>query len=203
MKLYAEKPWRFTRQIVADMAAIVWSAVWIWAAVTLYHLVQKLAVPGQKLESAGGSLAADLTSVQDRARGIPLVGDQVSAPFGNAAKAAGTIAEAGRDQQDAVGSLATALAWLTAGIPVLMALVLWLPLRMSWIRAASTAAKLRRYEGGSELLALRALATAPLRRVASLDSTVVAGWRRGDTAAIDQLAALELRRLGLRGSPRE
>ncbi|MDI1466393.1 hypothetical protein QEZ54_35990 [Catellatospora sp. KI3] len=202
MKLYAEKPWRFTRQIVADAAAIVWSAVWIWAAVTLYHLVQQLAVPGQKLESAGSSLAGDLASVQARAHGIPLVGDELSAPFGNAAKAATTIAEAGRSQQAAIGDLATALAWLTAGLPVLIALALWLPLRLSWIRSASTAAKLRRYESGSELLALRALATAPLRRVASLDSSVVAGWRRGDPAAIDQLAALELRRLGLRGTPR-
>jgi hypothetical protein len=60
------------------------------------------------------------------------------------------------------------------------------------------AAKLRRYEGGSELLALRALATAPLRRLASLDSDVVSGWRTGDPVTIESLAALELRRLGLR-----
>lgn len=202
MKLYAEKPWRFTRQIIADAAAVVWSAIWIWAAITLYHLVQQLAVPGRKLESAGTSLAADLAEAQSRAGRIPVVGDQVGAPFGSAANAANTIAEAGRDQQSAIGDLATVLAWLTAGIPVLMALALWLPLRLSWIRAASVAAKVRRHEGGSELLALRALATAPLRRLASLDSTVVAGWRTGDPQAIDQLAALELRRLGLRGTPR-
>lgn len=202
MKLYAEKPWRFTRQIIADVTALVWSAIWIWAAITLYDLVQKLAVPGQKLESAGVNLAADMAEAKARAGRIPLVGDEVGAPFGSAANAANSIAEAGRDQQEAIANLATVLAWLTAGIPVLMALALWLPLRLSWIRAASVAAKVRRYPGGGELLALRALATAPLRRLASLDSGVVAGWRTGDPDAVEQLAALELRRLGLRGSPR-
>ncbi|GAA1645153.1 hypothetical protein [Catellatospora bangladeshensis] len=202
MKLYAEKPWRFTRQIVADIAALTWSAVWIWAAITLYHLVEKLAVPGQKLERAGVDLAADMMEAQERAQGVPLVGDRLSSPFGSAAGAAQTIAEAGRDQQLAIENLAIVLALLTAGIPLLMALALWVPFRLSWIRAASTAAKVRRYPGGSELLALRALATAPLRRLASLDDGVVAGWRTGDPRSIDQLAALELRRLGLRGSPR-
>ncbi len=202
MKLYAEKPWRFTRQIIADVAALVWRAVWMWAAITLYQLVQQLAVPGRKLESAGVSLAQDMVQAQERAQRVPLVGDELSSPFGSAAGAAETIAEAGRDQQHAIENLATVLAWLTAGIPVLMALALWVPLRLTWIRAASVAAKVRRHPGGSELLALRALATAPLRRLASLDSGTVAGWRTGDPQAVEQLAALELRRLGLRGSPR-
>ncbi|MBB5869270.1 hypothetical protein F4553_002649 [Allocatelliglobosispora scoriae] len=202
MRIYAERKRRLTRQLIADATAIAWSVLWIWVAITVYGVVKALAAPGKKLESAGVSLAADLAEAQSKAQGIPLVGESVGKPFGSAANAAETIAEAGRTQQSAVGDLATVLAVLTAGVPILLALALWIPLRLTWIRAASIAAKLRKYEGGSELLALRALATAPLRRLAELDSNVVAGWRNGDPQAVEDLAALELGRLGLRVTPK-
>ena len=70
MKVYAERPWRLTRQIVADVALAVWCLLWIWAAVTLYHFVEKLAVPGQKLESSGDKLAASLTKFMDENKGM-------------------------------------------------------------------------------------------------------------------------------------
>lgn len=202
MRIYAERKRRLTRQLIADATAIAWSVLWVWVAITVYQVVKTLATPGRKLESAGESLAADLSEAQSKAQGIPLVGDDVAKPFGSAAGAARTIADAGRSQQDAVSDLATVLAVLTAGVPILLALALWVPLRLTWIRAASVAARLRKYEGGSELLALRALATAPLRRLAELDSNVVAGWRNGDPQAVEDLAALELRRLGLRLAPK-
>uniref|UniRef100_UPI000E3CE384 hypothetical protein n=1 Tax=Allorhizocola rhizosphaerae TaxID=1872709 RepID=UPI000E3CE384 len=150
MKVYAERPWRLTRQIVADLALAGWSLLWIWSAVWLYHFVQKLAVPGQKLESSGDRLAADLTDAQNRAAAVPLIGRNVAAPFGSAAEAARGIADAGRTQQEAVGDLATVLAWLTGGVPILIALALWLPFRALWIRAASAAARVRRRPGGQE-----------------------------------------------------
>lgn len=197
MKIYAEKPLRFTRQIVADAIAVAWCVMWVWAALTLYDLVGRLAEPGEKLEAAGASLSTNLAEARDKAKGIPLVGGSVSEPFGSASDAAANIADAGRAQQEAIGDLATVLALLTAGIPVIIALALWLPFRVAWIRSASTAAKVRRHSGGAELLALRALATAPLRRLAALDTEIVSGWRHGDPVAIEQLASLELRRLGL------
>lgn len=198
MKVYAERPWRLTRQIVADLTLAAWSLLWIWASITLYHFVQRLAVPGQKLESSGDRLAADLADAERRAAAVPLIGRQVAAPFGSASDAARGIADAGRSQQEAVGDLATVLAWFTAGVPILLALMLWFPFRAMWIRAASAAARVRRRPGGTELLALRALATAPLKRLSDIDEDVVAGWRTGEPACVEALARLELRRLGLR-----
>ncbi len=202
MKVYAERPWRLTRQIVADLALAGWSLLWIWAAFGLYHFVQKLAVPGQKLESAGDKLAGNLSDAESRAAAVPLIGRSVAAPFGSAAEAARGIADAGRTQQEAVGDLATVLAWFTGAVPILIALALWFPFRAVWIRAASAAARVRKRPGGSELLALRALANAPLKRLSdlqrNLDEDVVAGWRTGEQSCIDALARLELRRLGLK-----
>jgi len=57
---------------------------------------------------------------------------------------------------------------------------------------------LRGGRGGADLLALRALANQPLRRLAKIDPDPVAAWRRGDATAVDALARLELGRLGLR-----
>jgi hypothetical protein len=48
-----------------------------------------------------------------------------------------------------------------------------------------------------ELLAARALATAPLPTLAALPAGTGAAWRAGDPGATRTLAALELRRLGL------
>src|SRR6266545_1699921 len=48
------------------------------------------------------------------------------------------------------------------------------------------------------VLALRALATQPLRRLSAVDDDPVAAWRQGDPETVAALADLELRRLGLR-----
>jgi hypothetical protein len=202
MKVYAERPWRFTRQIIADLTLAAWSLLWIWTAVWLYHFVQQLAIPGQKLESSGDRLAENLADAQRRVESTPLIGKTVAAPFGNAADAARGIAEAGRTQQNAVHDLATVLGWFTGVVPILLALALWIPFRAMWIRTATVAVKIRTRPGGAELLALRALVTAPLRRLNDLDQDLISGWRTGEPSCIEALARLELRRLGLRAKLR-
>jgi hypothetical protein len=52
--------------------------------------------------------------------------------------------------------------------------------------------------GDLELLAARAVATAPLPRLAALPPGTGAAWRAGDPGAVRALAALEAARLGLR-----
>jgi hypothetical protein len=49
-----------------------------------------------------------------------------------------------------------------------------------------------------ELLAVRALATAPLPALAGLPAGTGSAWQAGDPAAVRALAGLELGRLGLR-----
>jgi hypothetical protein len=77
----------------------------------------------------------------------------------------------------------------------------WLPLRLRWKRRAGAAAVLATAPAGRDLLALRALANQPVRRLTKLSPEVAEGWRRGDEATVEALAELELRRLGVR-SPR-
>jgi len=87
-------------------------------------------------------------------------------------------------------------------VPLALVLFLWLPLRLRWIRRAGVASGVRDQPAGRDLLALRALASQPLNELAKLGPDIAQSWRNGDAEAVDALAALELRRLGLKASAR-
>ncbi|MEV4538138.1 hypothetical protein AB0J82_30580 [Asanoa sp. NPDC049518] len=198
MKIYADRFPRFLLQVVTDLFVIAWVYFWIRGALWLQDQVQKLGVPGQKLEGAGSALAANLAEASSKVGRVPLVGDELTTPFEKAAGAARSVAEAGQSQQDVVGDLALALAVITAVLPILFVLLFWLPLRVRWVRRASAASRVRKSAAGRDLLALRALATQPLSKLAKLGPDVAESWRRSDDSTVDALAALELKSLGLR-----
>ncbi|MEQ4303635.1 hypothetical protein ABNF97_20020 [Plantactinospora sp. B6F1] len=201
MRVYADRFPTAARQLLTDLLVVAWIYLWIRAAMWLHDLVQKLAVPGQKLEGAGGGLADNLADAGGKVGRVPVVGDELTAPFENAAEAARAMAEAGRDQQALVGELALALSLALLVFPLGVVLVGWLPLRVRWMRRAGAARALRSAPAGRDLLALRALATQPIRKLTRIDPDVAQAWRRGDADTVDALAALELRALGLRATP--
>jgi hypothetical protein len=200
VKLYADRPTTLVRQLLTDLLVIVWVYAWVRVATWIYDLVSKLAAPGRGLESAGTGLADNLASAGRKIDRVPAAGDALASPFAHAADAARSIASAGHDEQVIVRQLAVVLAVAVAAVPLGLVLFVWLPLRVRWMRRAGAAAVLRRATAGRDLLALRALAGQPLRRLAALDPDIAAAWRRGDPTAVEALAALELKRLGLRGS---
>jgi hypothetical protein len=203
MKFYAEAPARRGRQLLTDLAVIVWVYVWVWLAVKLYDLVEKLAVPGQKMEDAGNGISGNLSDAGGKVGDIPGIGGKLAEPFDKAAQAGKSLADAGREQQSIVHDMAWVLALLLLMVPLALVLLVWLPLRLRWIRRASAAAMLRGGPGGADLLALRALANQPLRRLSRVDTDPVAAWRRGDQQVVTDLAGLELRNLGLRARAKQ
>ena len=78
-------------------------------------------------------------------------------------------------------------------VPLALVLFVWLPLRIRWIRRASSPRRCAREPAGRDLLALRALANQPLRRLATLHPDPADAWRDGDERRGQALAALELR----------
>ncbi|GIJ25699.1 hypothetical protein Vqi01_08610 [Micromonospora qiuiae] len=184
--------------MLTDLLVVVWVYAAIRSALWLHDLVQKLAVPGEKLEGAGGGLADNLAEAGGKVSRLPLVGDELTAPFERAAGAARSLAEAGRDQQELVDQLALALAVGLLIVPLGLVLFGWLPLRVRWVRRAGSAAALAAVPAGRDLLALRALAGQPLRRLTRIAPDVAEAWRQGDEQTINALAALELHHLGLR-----
>jgi hypothetical protein len=150
------------------------------------------------VENLGKSVAGDMNSAADAASGVPLVGDELAKPLGALADAGGAVSGAGQSAQDAVATLATVLAVVLVVLPVGWLLLRWLPWRLQYAREAGAAQRLLTGTPDLEILAARALATAPLPRLAALPSGTGAAWHTGDPAAVRLLAALELDRLGLR-----
>jgi hypothetical protein len=202
MKLYADPPGTRTRQLFTDLFVVAWLWFWIWLATKLYDLVLKLAVPGQKLAGAGDGMAGGLSDAGGAVNKVPGVGGSMASPLDHAADAARSLADAGRQEIAVAHDLAWALALLLLVGPVLVVLLGWLPLRLRWIRRANAAIGVRDSTAGRDLLALRALANQPLRRLAAIDPDPVGAWRAGDESTMDALARLELRRLGLRPARR-
>ncbi|BCB79325.1 hypothetical protein GCM10022251_21210 [Phytohabitans flavus] len=198
MKIYADRGPAAARQLVTDLLVVAWVYAAIRAAMWVHDLVQKLAVPGQRLEGAGTGLADGLSDAGGKINRLPGVGDELAAPFRSAADAARSMAGAGQQQQDVVNDLALALSLGLLVFPLGLVVFVWLPLRLRWIRRAGAAASLRDAPAGRDLLALRALATQPLRKLTKIDPDVAQAWRRGDEDTVTALAALELKALGLR-----
>ena len=195
VKLYAETAGLRARQVLGDLAVVAWTAAWVWAGVTLYRLVEKLAVPGARLEQAGGGFAGDVAEIQQKVGRVPVVGNELQGPFGRLAGVGQTLADAGATQQQVVHQLALWLGILVAAVPVVTLLLAWLPRRVSWAREAGAASRLRLAGADLELFALRAVANRPLRQLHRVTPDPTGALRAGDYEA---LADLELRALGLR-----
>jgi hypothetical protein len=200
--MYADRLPVAIRQVLTDVAVVIWVYAWIRVGVWLHAMVLRLGVPGQKLESAGRGIADNLADAGGKVGRVPLVGDQLTKPFTGAANAARSLADAGREQQEIVGNLALILTLLALALPLGLVLFVWLPLRLRWMRRARAASAVRDEPAGRDLLALRALATRPLHQLAALGPDVAQSWRAGDAATVEALAALELRDLGLRPAAR-
>ena len=202
MKFYADRLPTAIRQLLTDLLVVGWVCLWARVGFWVHDMVEKLGVPGAKLESAGGGIADNLADAGDKVGDVPLVGDELVKPFAGAADAARALADAGRTQQEVVGRMAVVLALVAVAVPLALVLFGWLPRRLRWMRRAGVAAAVRDAPAGRDLLALRALAGQPLDRLARLGPDIAQSWRNGDAAAVDALAELELSRLGLRGARR-
>ncbi len=197
VRFYADRPRTGLRQVTTDLLVVAWIAFWVWVASKVYDTALKLAVPGQKLEGAGEGIAGGLHDAGDKVNNVPAVGGALATPLDKAAGAAEALADAGREQQAAVHNLAVMLVVLLLIVPLSLVLFVWLPLRIRWIRRASYATALRGIPAGRDLLALRALANQPLRRLVRIHGDPASAWRDGDDRTVEALAAIELRALGL------
>jgi hypothetical protein len=198
MQFYARHPVLHTRQLAADLGMLAWLVLWVLVARAVHAAVLVLAEPGRAVEDLGTSVAENMASAAGVAEGVPVVGDELAAPFDALADGSGSVSGAGQAAQDAVGTLATVLAVVLVVLPVGWLLLRWLPWRLGWAREAAAARRLVTGTPDLHVLAARALATAPLPRLAALPAGTGAAWHAGDPTAVRALAALELDRLGLR-----
>ena len=198
MKLYAEVGARRFGQVVGDLMLVAWVWVCVELGRVVFRVTDALGAPGRKAAEAGDGLAGDLRRLSEPIGKVPAVGDQLRAPIDGAAGAAGKLAQAGRDQAHAVEQLAYVLAAVTIGLPVLFAVLIWVPRRIRFARRASAAQRFIDNAADLDLFALRAMANQPMHKLAKISADPVAAWRDGDREIVTALATLELRSTGLK-----
>ncbi|GGC16631.1 hypothetical protein [Cellulomonas carbonis] len=198
MALYADLPARRTRQLLGDVLVVAWVLLWVAVARAVHAQVSALAGPGRTLEDAGRTLEGGLSDAGEAIGRAPVIGDELRAPFDTAGGAAATLAEAGIAVQDGVARTAVVAALAVAAWPVLVVAGAWVLHRWRGVRRAAAARRLLTAPGGTDLLALRALARVPLRDLAALGPDVASAWRRGDEDVVASLAALTAAEVGVR-----
>lgn len=198
VKLYSDVGVQRFGQVFGDLLLLGWIAFCTALGLFVFKITNALGYPGRKAAEAGDGLAGDLHKLSGPIGKVPVVGDELRTPIDGAAGAAGKLAEAGRDQAHAVEQLAYLLAGVTIGLPVLFALLIWLPRRIRFSRRATAAQRFIDNAADLDLFALRAMANQPMNRIAKISDDPVAAWREGDSEVIAALADLELRSTGLR-----
>jgi hypothetical protein len=203
VKIYSDVGGQRAGQVVGDLLLVGWIAVCIGLGLLVYKVTNLLGAPGRKAAEAGDGLASDLHRLAEPAGQVPAVGDRLRVPIDGAAGAATKLADAGRDQAHAVEQLAMVLAGVTIGLPVLFAVLIWLPRRIRFSRRATAAQKFIDSAADLDLFALRAMTNQPMRHLARISDDPVQAWRSGDAEVITRLADLELRSCGLKAPPVE
>ncbi|WP_433700123.1 hypothetical protein [Nocardiopsis sp. CA-288880] len=201
MKLYADRPARAFVQIASDVLVLAWIYVWVRAALSLRETVLALDRPGELLEDTGREFTEHMAGAAEQARRVPVAGEALAAPFTGMSGTGESLASAGDSFRESVASLALTLPLLTVSLPLLLVAATWLPARVRWVRQAGATRRLRGLapEARSRLLALRALASVAPSRLVGVHEDPAGAWHADDRRAVDALAGLELRRLGLRG----
>jgi len=184
-------------QLFSDFAVVVWTTIWLLVGMAVYDAISTIAEAGRQVESGAHSIAGNLASAGHGAQRIPVVGDAVSEPLTSASRAALEIAGAGHNLDTTASWLAVLLAMAVVAVPILIAVLPWVFLRLRFFRRKWTVTALAATPAGEQLLALRALTNRPPRKLIAISADPVGGWRREDPVAIRALAALELRSAGI------
>lgn len=206
IRLYASPSWHLGRQVIADIAVLVWVILAGVAARAVFETVRAFASPVYDSKQLLGSVTDSVSDVGNAFGSVPLAGDQLRSPLDQLGTAL-TDLQAGADAQiRAIESAATVTGWITFLIPVLAVLLLWLPLRINFAIRATRTWKIAQTKEGRDLLALRALTGAPFTDLAALEKSLgeplTEAWRQQDPAAIQLLSDLQLHRDGLAKRPR-
>jgi len=194
---YATTPGRLAAQLFSDLLVAAWITAWVLVGLGVHSAVATIAGVGTQVKDGATGIADNLNSAGDSADRIPLVGDTVASPLRAASEAALDLAGAGQSLNTTATWLAVLLGIAVAAPPILAVAMPWLFLRIRFFRRKWTVIALAQTPAGEQLLALRALANRPLRKLTEVSPDPVGSWRREDRAAVQGLAALELRSAGV------
>lgn len=203
LKFWSEIPAARAREVVADLATLIWVSLWVLVGVRIHDAISSFAEAGRVLQAGGTNIQGAGASLGDAFDGVPLVGpgigDLTTGVFGTAGE---PFIYVGRELESMLILIARLLALLVVGVMVIPWLSRYLPWRterLANVRAAHRAirrAPINLPSGAME----RALASRALNRLSYADLLEYTSDPFGDfaTGRYDRLAKAELASVGLR-----
>lgn len=147
MTLYADRPARRIRQVLADLLVVVWVVAWVAIGREIHDRSRTQGQGASQLEKAGDDVRTSMSDAGQRLRKVPLVGDTLQEPFDKASGAGRYVALAGRDIQLGTDQLGQLLGLLTAALPILLVVAFWAQARARYARRVRLARAVEGYDG--------------------------------------------------------
>ncbi len=188
---------RLVRHLVQDLLLIGWVACWVRVGVWTHDLLAVLRQPADRLGSVGAGLDRQLGAAASAAGDLPLVGARLGTPFEAMRGPTRELQATAGQLSEQVEHLATVLGWVSAAVPILVVVAIWVWRRARFWRLARVTAALVDADADLDLFALRALVHQPVHRLARISADPAEAWRRREPAVLRQLAELELGSAGL------
>jgi hypothetical protein len=183
--------------LARDLATILALVVFALIALKVHDAVDKLAVLGDGVESAGNAVTGGFDSAADAVDGTPLVGGQIGDALRGAGEGSGgEVADLGRGGAGAAHDLANLLGILFFALPAALLLLWVLPPRIRQIRRLNAAAKAvgELSPERRRLLAMRAAFGLPYGELLRFTKDPLGDLEAG---RYDALVAAELEQVGL------
>ncbi len=202
IKLWSELPGARARELVADVATIVWIVFWGSIVWQLFQFLSSFAQAGRSVRDGGDSMIQSGRDLGDSLSGLPLVGSQARDIARDAFASAGTpISSFGTELEQFIFVIAAVLAILLALVTLQPWLVRYLPWR--WERMRHVRAAHRAIRTAPDVADVSIERTLAMRAVTRLDYSTLLEYSPdplGDWAAgrHDRLARAELASVGLR-----
>lgn len=142
MRFYPEQRGPRVDLIARDLAVVLALVLFAVVAVRVHDAVDRLAVLGDGVESAGRSVSGGFESAADAVDGTPIVGDRLGDALRGAGQGSGgEVEELGRGGAGAAHDLANLLGLLFFGLPASLLLLWALPPRVRQVRRLNAAAQ--------------------------------------------------------------
>jgi hypothetical protein len=199
VRLYPDLPGRRLDLIARDLATVLALVLFAKIALEIHDAVDKLAILGDGVESAGNAVTGGFGSAADAVDGTPVVGDDLGDALRGAGEGSGgEVADLGRGGAGAAHDLADLLGLVFFLLPSALLLLWALPPRVRQVRRLNAAARVLRDPGSpdrEELLAARAAFGLPYGILLKYTNDPIGDLQAGRHEA---LVRAELEQAGLR-----
>jgi hypothetical protein len=197
MRIYPDQPGRRIDLMARDLAVVLALVLFGLIALEVHDAVDRLAVLGEGVESAGRGIGGGFDAAADAVDGTPVIGDDLCDALRGAGEGSGgEVEDLGRGGSGAAHDLANLLGFLFFALPAALLLLLAVPPRVRQVRRLNAAARAvgELSPERRRLIAMRAAFGLPYGELLRFTKDPLGDLEAG---RYDALVAAELEQVGL------